>query len=100
MGALRRPLIHLAGESPRPENRHLQALAATDESELTLRRGRLPNRSHQLRPLADEEAAAPQQVAGLAFGGGIDVGEWEVASAKEAGEGGGVLAVVFRLAAV
>src|SRR5262249_11558346 len=35
-GGLRRPLIHLARESTRPENRHLQALDSAGESEVTL----------------------------------------------------------------
>jgi hypothetical protein len=54
----------------------------------------------QLRPLSDEETPSPQEVAGLAFGGGVDVGEWKVAAAEETGESGGILAVVLGFAAV
>src|SRR6185312_1665367 len=54
----------------------------------------------ELRALADEETPSAEQVAGLAFVLGIDVGEREVAGAEQAGEGGAVLAVVLGFAAV
>ncbi len=54
----------------------------------------------QLRALIDEEAAPTQEIACVALGPRIDVGHGKHAAAEEAGDLGGVDAIVLGLAAV
>src|SRR5262249_47284061 len=51
-------------------------------------------------PLADQESAAAQQVAGLAHAPGVDVGQGEVTAAQQAGDLVGVDVIVLGLGAV
>ena len=54
----------------------------------------------QLRPFAHQMHPAPEQVAGGAHLGGIDIGLWEHAAAQQHGNFLGVDLVVFGLAAM